>query len=312
MWNYDGSSTNQEHNHNTEVILKPVRLYKDFISTFFHRRPLFNGSFFIFCETYDINMNPHISNTRNKANILFNQPNLIQQHPWYGLEQEYFMIHKNHSISTNHNKNDDNMNLNQLENRYYCGVNLSDTERKIAHEHLEACLHIGLNISGINAEVSPNQWEFQIGPCEGIQSGDHLYMARFLLERIAEKYDVIITYHPKPFKDINGSGCHVNFSTRLMRDPQGLVFINSAIEKLSYKHKEHIDIYGNNNDKRLTGIHETSSVDTFTHGVGTRHTSIRIPNDTFKNKCGYLEDRRPGSNIDPYVVTSKIFDTCCN
>ena len=69
--------------------------------------------------------------------------------------------------------------------------------------------------------------------------------------------------------------------------------------------------YGKDNQKRMTGRHETASFDKFTWGVGSRYTSIRIGYDTFNNKKGYFEDRRPASNIDPYLVSSLIFQTCC-
>jgi glutamine synthetase len=174
-----------------------------------------------------------------------------------------------------------------------------------------ACIHSGLQISGINSEVSEKQWEFQIGPCEGILAGDHLIIARYLLEKIAEKYDVRINYHPKPDKNINGSGCHINFSTFKTRDDEdGIEEINRCIKCLSENHEELIKVYGNNNDLRLTGFHETSSYNKFSWGVGTRNTSVRIPNQVIRDNGGYFEDRRPASNIDPYLATSNLFKVC--
>jgi glutamine synthetase len=188
---------------------------------------------------------------------------------------------------------------------------LNNIERTIVEEHLQACLTAKINISGLNAEVAPNQWEFQIGPCEGIESGDHMIIARFLLERIAEKYDVVINYTPKLYKHINGSGCHTNFSTSVTRHENGIEEIYKCMSKLEKKHAEHIAVYGKDNENRLTGIHETSSIHKFSFGVGTRNTSVRIPNQVVKDGCGYFEDRRPAANIDPYQVTSLVFQTCC-
>jgi glutamine synthetase len=298
-WNFDGSSTNQANSDgNTEVILKPVKLYKD------KYKLISNCSsckeyLFVLCETYNIDESPHATNSRHIAKQIFDAH--LEEKPWFGLEQEYFMyINEQNNIYKEHS------------NGYYCGISLSNIQRKIMTEHLNYCIETGLIISGTNAEVSPCQWEFQIGPCKGIESGDQLIMARFFLERIAEKYNAYISYHPKPRHDKNGSGCHINFSTSKSRCKNGLDYIYKYIENLSKCHSEMNDVYGENNHLRLTGKHETSSFDSFTSGVGTRNTSIRIPNETHKNQCGYLEDRRPGANIDPYKATSMLFIKCIN
>jgi glutamine synthetase len=181
--------------------------------------------------------------------------------------------------------------------------------------HLDACIYAGLKISGINAEVAPGQWEFQIGPAEGIEAGDHLWMARYLLERITEDFgsEVYIEYHPKPLQGINGSGCHCNYSTNEMRegreDKKGIEFIYEAIKKLEDNHDAHMKVYGADNDQRMTGLHETSSYKKFTYGKANRGCSVRIGNKTVEEGRGYFEDRRPASNCDPYLVTSKIFET---
>jgi glutamine synthetase len=297
-WNYDGSSTNQSSSFgNTEIIIKPC---------FICINPLLNltdnNAYLVLCDTYDINNYPISTNNRYVANNIFNSDNKMDNdmQPWFGLEQEYFFI------------TPDFMNKElEEQGRFYCGTFLDSTQRKIVEEHLEVCLDAGLDISGINAEVAPNQWEFQIGPSIGISAGDQLYIARFLLERIAEKYNISISYNPKPFTELNGSGCHTNFSTKETREINGLKTINEYIKKLEYKHLEHMLVYGIDNQKRLTGIHETAPYDKFSYGIGTRNTSIRIPTQTAKDNCGYLEDRRPASNMDPYLVTSIIYKTCC-
>merc|ERR1712036_216586 len=173
-----------------------------------------------------------------------------------------------------------------------------------------ACLYAGVKIAGINAEVMPGQWEYQIGPCTGIESGDDMWMSRYLMVRVCELMGCNVTFDPKPMSgDWNGAVCHTNYSTKPMREEGGYAEIIKAIEKLGAKHDEHIKLYGEGNDRRLTGAHETAPITKFSYGVANRGASVRIPRDAERDGKGYFEDRRPASNMDPYVVTSKIFDT---
>jgi glutamine synthetase len=292
-WNYDGSSTWQaDSNSDTEIILKPCAVYKDVL-----RNVADSNCYIVLCDTYDSKKNPTLTNNRFKAKELFDQD--IDNKPWFGLEQEYFMEIP-YCTTVSHQ-----------DGFHYCGVSDNNVERIIAEQHMELCIKSGINISGINSEVSKNQWEFQVGPNEGIKSGDDVIVARYLLERIAEKYNTKINYHPKPFHNINGSGCHINFSTTKTRSDNGVYEIYNMIERLDATHEELINVYGDDNHLRLTGIHETSSYNKFTHGIGTRNTSVRIPNQTIKDNCGYFEDRRPAANIDPYLSTSTLFKICC-
>lgn len=293
LWNYDASSTNQlDGNGDTEGILKPILTLKDPF------REIENcNCILVLCEAYDNKETPLKCNYRTKAQKIFDKN--LSKKPWFGLEQEYFIVF-----------NKDKLTSSFADGTHYCGK-ANKIERLIAEKHLKMCLEIGIKISGINAEVSDSQWEFQIGPSEGIEAGDHLIVARYILERICEQYDAYPSYHPKLYKDINGSGCHINFSTVDTRNERGLETIYKYIDKLENVHKDILLHYGSNNELRLTGLHETSSMDKFTSGIGTRNTSIRIPNHVVKNGCGYLEDRRPAANIDPYDATSALFKICC-
>lgn len=305
-WNYDGSSTAQAQGCDSEVILKPVSIFRDPFRA--------AGSYLVLCGTYTPNGDPLPNNHRPYATQMFNTTlENGDSDPWFGIEQEYFLMHRVRKLPLGF------VDLKcppPPQGQYYCSVGAENAfGRKIANEHMMCCLMAGIKICGINAEVAPGQWEYQIGPSCGINSGDHVWMSRYILERVAEKHDVSISLEPKPLKgEWNGSGCHVNYSTKYMREGNehgktGLEYINEAIAKLELRHKEHMNVYGIGNKSRMTGKHETASFDTFSHGVANRGASIRIGNETLQNKKGYFEDRRPGSNIDPYLVTAKIYET---
>lgn len=303
VWNYDGSSTYQATGHDSEVYIQPKKIIND---------PLRKGKHIIaLCDTYlTDNITPHKDNTRIIAEQIFNRG--LDQEPWFGIEQEYFLI----DPSTNKPLGFPNNGYPRPQGPYYCSIGYNNNfGRNIVEEHLEACLYANLDITGINSEVAPGQHEYQIRAV-GIDAADQLLLSRYLLIRIAEKYSVYVSFDPKPVKgDWNGSGCHVNYSTKLMREGDhitgrtGLELIEESINKLSMKHAEHIKVYGENNHERLTGKHETSSIDKFSFGRANRGASIRIPSQTISDKKGYFEDRRPASNMDPYLVTSKIFLT---
>jgi glutamine synthetase len=301
-WEYDGSSTGQASGTSSEIILVPIfvcdnPLLQDSVKNINSNHVIMRK--LVLCETFHIDGKPTPENTRHEAVTIFD--GCVEHKPWFGLEQEYFIFHGEsypdefYEIST-----------------HYCGVGRQISHRQLVEEHMAMCLTAGLNISGINAEVSKDQWEFQIGPSQGVRAADELMVARFLLERIAEKHKKTICYDPKPFAHINGSGCHTNFSTKYMRDKGGIGGaggineIHRVIQNMEKHHAEDIQHYGKDNDKRLSGIHETSSYDKFSWGVANRGASVRINNKTHRDGFGYFEDRRPAANMDPYLVTSTL------
>jgi glutamine synthetase len=257
------------------------------------------------CEVLDFELTPLKTNRRSKCAEAFAQ--VEDEETWWGLEQEYTLLDLD-GRPFGWPKDSEPA----AQGPYYCGVGANRVYgRDIVESHYRCCLYAGLNISGTNAEVMPAQWEYQIGPATGISGGDQLWMSRFLLEQVAEDFHVVVSLDPKPMEgDWNGAGMHTNFSTKSMRVPGGLKIINEACEKLGKRHQAHIKQYGEGNERRLTGRHETNSIDDFAYGVANRGASIRIPRETEAKGYGYLEDRRPSSNCDPYVVTELIVRTC--
>ncbi|CAN8103605.1 unnamed protein product [Discula destructiva] len=297
-WNFDGSSTGQAPGENSDVYLKPVAVYPDPFRT------KGGDNILVLSECWMSDGTPNKFNHRHEAAKLMEKH--AAQVPWFGLEQEYTLLDLNerpfgwpaHGFPA-------------PQGPYYCGVGAGKVvQRDIVEAHYKACLYAGINISGTNAEVMPAQWEFQVGPCEGINMGDELWMARFLLHRVAEVFGARVSLAPKPIPgDWNGAGLHSNFSTDDMRKEGGMKYIEAAIKKLEGRHKEHIMVYGEGNELRLTGRHETGAIDQFTYGVANRGSSIRIPRECAAKGYGYFEDRRPASNADPYQITGIIMET---
>ena len=296
VWGFDGSSTEQADGGSSDCVLKPVRVYPN---------PLESKSAIIFCEVWNPDDTPHETNTRRKLEeTLEDLESDIDE--WVGYEQEYTL----YDLDTSKPYGWPDVGEPPPQGDYYCGRNIGE---KISREHLNACIDAGISICGTNAEVMLGQWEYQIGAGGSIHMSDDLWVARWLLERIAEKHEVVVSLHPKPIQgDWNGAGCHTNFSTGEMREDGGDAKIGEAIEKLEPKHQEHIDAYGQDNDQRLTGLHETCDIDTFRWGVSDRGASIRVPWQVHRDGKGYLEDRRPSSNCDPYLVAQKLIETICS
>jgi len=287
-WGFDGSSTQQAEGKSSDVVLKPVAVFPD--ST---RK---NGVL-VMCETYLHTGEAHPSNSRA---TIPDDPDT-----WFGFEQEYFFYKDGAPLGFPVGG------FPAPQGFYYCGVGADEVYgRDIVEAHLDACLIAGLGVSGINAEVMPGQWEFQIGPVGTVEVGDHLWVARWLLYRIAEEFGVSATLDPKPVKgDWNGAGAHTNFSTKAMRESYDPII--KACEALGKKADEHVKNYGADIEHRLTGMHETAPWHEFSYGVSDRGASIRIPWQVAVEKRGYLEDRRPNANIDPYVVARLMVETVC-
>ncbi|MBS1722681.1 MAG: glutamine synthetase beta-grasp domain-containing protein [Armatimonadetes bacterium] len=282
-WSFDGSSTQQADGHFSDCLLTPIRVVPD---------PLRDDSVLVLCEVLLPSGEPHPSNTRSEIED--------DEDMWFGFEQEYVLYpaggEKPLGFPTG--------GYPEGQGKYYCGVGAEAVVgRDIVEAHLDACMACGLNVTGINAEVMLGQWEFQLLGKGTKNAGDELWLARYLLYRVAEKHSVKVELHPKPVKgDWNGSGMHCNFSNTRMREKGDKSYFDTIFKVLAKNHDLHIQHYGSSNDERLTGKHETSPITEFTYGVSDRGCSIRIPLSTGETWTGYLEDRRPASNADPYKI----------
>ena len=293
-WNYDGSSTYQAFQEQSEIMLYPIKKYSYPVDHKFHYK------YIAVCKTSASDCSLTIAET-----IFKNAP---ENKPMFGLEQEFFIQdHKTGKplgwpITGEPRAVGD----------YYCSVGSRLAfGRDYLQECLEMMLDIKLPVTGMNFEVAPGQAEFQV--CDiGIDAAHHMTMLRYILALVGEKYDYSVDYRAKPIEgNWAGSGCHINFSTETIRNPGGYDEIMKCMKYLADTHADTLKFYGKGNEKRLTGKNETSSMTEFTYDVANRGTSVRIPTDTFEEKCGYFEDRRPAANIDPYLATANLYKVCC-
>ena len=297
-WGFDGSSTNQATGDRSDCVLIPVFSCPD---------PIRGGKdVLVMCEVYSADGKPHPTNTR--APLVKVAKKYAKHDCWFGIEQEYtfFKDGRPYGFPVG--------GFPAPQGGYYCGVGADEIfGRDIVEEHLDNCLAAGLAISGVNAEVMIGQWEFQVGPVGPLEVGDMLWLARWLLYRTAEDFGVAATLDAKPMKgDWNGAGAHTNFSTKEMREEGGFQYIENACKALGKKVDLHVKNYGHGIQDRLTGHHETARFDKFSYGVSDRGASIRIPLQVSIDGKGYLEDRRPNANMDPYVVARLMVDTICS
>ncbi len=306
MWGFDGSSTYQAKGHRSDCVLKPVRVYKDPFRTRARSEYL---SVLVLNEVMLVpGDKPHLSNTRARLR------ELVEKHKehefWFGIEQEYTFMRVADGRPLGFPKIGG---FPEQQGKYYCGVGADRmVGRELVDEHLFACLDADLVFAGINAEVMPGQWEYQIGNgtriSDPLQVADDLTIARYFMLRIGEKYGIVPSLAPKPVKgDWNGAGAHTNFSTVAMRENDAC--FEEVIASIERNHAEHIAVYGEGIQDRLTGLHETCPYDQFRWGVSDRGASIRKPWQVAVERKGYLEDRRPCANMDPYVVLAKIMET---
>jgi glutamine synthetase len=296
IWGFDGSSTNQAPGDQSDCVLQPVKSVPD---------PIRGGDdVLVLCEVLDIDMTPHRSNTRQACLAVAER--FADQEPLFGIEQEYTFLKDARPYGF------PQFGFPAPQGGYYCGV--GDDEiygREVVEAHMNACIEAGISLSGINAEVMVGQWEFQVGPLSPVEVADQLWLARWLLYRVGEDYGISATLDPKPVKgDWNGAGAHTNFSTNAMRE--GYDAIIAACDALGEKAEEHVAAYGADIEHRLTGMHETAPWTEFNYGVSDRGASVRIPWQVALDKKGYIEDRRPNANMDPYMVTRLITDTVCS
>jgi len=299
VWSFDGSSTKQAESNESDLVLRPVFACLD------SNRE--NGVL-VLCDVLNTDMTPHETNYR--ARLIDEMLKHNDKDPVIGFEQEYFMMKDDEPLGHSEDM--------RPQGPYYCAVGAGNVVgRNLSELHLNSCINSGLSIVGINAEVALGQWEYQIGGpgTNAVQACDHLWVARFILQRVCELQEVSISLDPKPVcGDWNGSGLHSNFSTASMREAGGITPINKACEALA--EESAIDLakstYGVGLERRLTGKHETCSLDEFRVGVSDRSASVRIPWHVKRAGAGYFEDRRPNSNANPYRVAATLISVVCS
>jgi len=300
-WVFDGSSTNQAEGNASDCLLKPVRVVPDPIRG--------AGCYLVLSEVLSPDGTPHPTNARAKLRKVLDA-GAGNTDSWFGFEQEYTLYDGSRPLGFPSERR-----YPAAQGPYYCGVGADEVYgRDLVEAHFMACLEAGLLLTGVNAEVMPGQWEFQIGGPGGdaLTASDHLWLSRWILYRLGEETGISATLDPKPIPgDWNGAGMHTNFSTKAMRDPGGVDHINAAVEKMSNRIDEHLAAYGQGYEMRLTGHHETCRYDEFKAGVSDRTASVRIPANVAIDGCGYLEDRRPNANACPYEVAAVMLETVC-
>ncbi|MBM65820.1 MAG: glutamine synthetase [Myxococcales bacterium] len=302
-WGFDGSSTLQADGDDSDCLLKPVYATPD---------PLRDeNSILVMCEVLNADGSVHATNKRAALSDLVAAHSLESLDPWFGIEQEFTIIDDGRPLGFPANG------YPAPQGMYYCSAGGDRAfGREISDDHMDACIEAGIAITGTNAEVMPGQWEYQVGgPGIGPELvSDQLWLSRWLLLKIAEAYGMTVTFDAKPMLgDWNGAGAHTNFSTNAMRQDGGMAVIEAACEKLGAQEARdrHLAAYGTGTELRLTGAHETCSWDEYKYGVADRTASIRIPRGVANDGKGYLEDRRPNANCDPYEVTRVLLETCC-
>jgi glutamine synthetase len=293
MWGFDGSSTRQAEGSNSDCLLKPVAVFPD---------PARVNGALVMCEVLLPDGTPHPSNSRA---TIPDDPDT-----WFGFEQEYFLYRDGVPLGFPREG------FPAPQGEYYTGVgykNVGDVAREIVYAHLDLCLEAGIDHEGINAEVAKGQWEFQIFGKGSKRAADEVWIARYLLLRLCERYRVDVNFHPKPLGmevDWNGSGMHTNFSTKHLREVGGVEYFEALMAVFDEKKDDHIAVYGPDNHMRLTGLHETQAIDQFNYGLADRGASVRVPHSFVNNgHRGYLEDRRPNSLGDPYRIAGRILQT---
>lgn len=287
-WQYDGSSTGQAELGSSDVLLRPVRIFRNPFSSS-------GRALWILCETFADPTTPHPTNYRARAREVFAETSSLSLQ--FGFEQEFFCAEGGF--------NEEELSL--YSSNAYCGAGYDAVRiRGFMEEAERHALGMGLSITGKNMEVVPGQGEFQVFGSD-LNACDHLVLLRYLLLRQGEVSKLHVTFAPKPYPSLNGSGCHTNISTAQTRSEGGLEAIHKILQHgLMPDHTSFMEVWGEDNDKRMTGDCETSDPSKFTWNERNRGASVRIPLLTVLNGKGYFEDRRPASSMDPYQVSSHL------
>ena len=264
----------------------------------------------VMCEVFLVSGEPHPSNTRAACREI--AENYAHHDTWFGLEQEYTFFDGIKPLGWPDNG------FPAPQGGYYCGVGADEVfGRPVVEAHLENCLKAGLKISGINAEVMPGQWEFQVGPVAAPEVADQLWVARWLLYRTAEDFPT--TVGQQRLGQARPEAGQGRLERR--RLPHQLLDRRDARE-LRRVHRRrrgarHAPRAAHRQlRRRHRGAPDRPARDGLAARVHATASRTAAPRCAFRgrsriDKKGYIEDRRPNANMDPYVVTRLIIETVC-
>nr|CAH7745052.1 unnamed protein product [Callosobruchus chinensis] len=283
IWNFNGFHTMKAPKEKSDYYLVPVSLYND---------PIRRGANkIVLCETFDADEKPCKTNHRQKCVEALNK--VCDHEVYIGFEQDYYIMGSDGRPFGWPPMGE------PISDRQYYASMCTVIGREITECIYRALLYAGVNVYSDCAEPAPSQWELKTNGERGVKPADDMWFSRWLMQRIAEDFGLCISFQPFVSPRWSKSGLHVTYSTKKMRDNDGMKYIQETIKKLEKCHTEMLKIYKS-----------TYLGDKFTSGIGDRTASVRIPKIVADKKKGFIEDRRPAGNADPYKIMEALIKAC--
>ena len=289
---FNGLNTGQSvDTNNSDIYIRPVQRYNN---PLIKRTKELEPSIFV-CELMLDENKSHSSNERNRSiKVLENYEDVNMS-----FTLDFFVTKKNVPVAFLSNPPPSQQGI------FYCGVGGDiAVGQECANDIFQNANRADLNVTQLSGGVAPSQWTIKLEGTAKVKLLDDLICLRYIIAKSAEKYGVTICFHPQLLKEEwNGSACLIEYSNDKMRTDKECNYIrNTVIKNLDKTHAEYVSKCGEDNNRRLIGTNNTSKNDEFTSAVGKYDCSVRIPKLTNVRGHGSIEDRRPGANMDPYVV----------